>query len=377
MAKVVDPYERQHIINLARYGKAIDDIFKTAVAEAAQIGALLDNGSFDPSHLFTFKDYPLTQAQMQKVLKRLYQRLEVAITNGIEIEWELANSKEDALVERVFGKNASLLPSEYKRRYFTNNEEARQTFLSRKEQGLSLSQRVWNYVQGFKQEIELGIDDCLRQGLDADAMSRKLRNFLRYPDKLFRRVRDEHGNLVLSKNATAFHPGQGVYRSSYKNARRLAVTETNMAYRTADYERMQHLDFVVGIEVRLSNNHTCNGVTLFDICDTLKGRYPKDFKFVGWHPHCRCHVIQIVKTEEELMDEVRNVLRGEPTSTESKNRVADVPDQFKEWVKDNENRIANARSIPYFLRDNGTIKDGKFTLKEFAKPIIVSRLHSK
>ena len=51
--------------------------------------------------------------------------------------------------------------------------------------------------------------------------------------------------------------------------------------------------------------------------------------------------------------------------------MADVPDQFKEWVKDNEKRIANARSIPYFLRDNGTIKDGKFTLKEFANPIVV------
>ena len=39
----------------------------------------------------------------------------------------------------------------------------------------------------------------------------------------------------------------------------LAVTETNAAYRTADHERWQNLDFVVGIEIHLSGNHTCKG----------------------------------------------------------------------------------------------------------------------
>ncbi|MDR0754714.1 MAG: hypothetical protein LBF04_04920, partial [Prevotellaceae bacterium] len=70
-----------------------------------------------------------------------------------------------------------------------------------------------------------------------------------------------------------------VYRSSFKNARRLTATETNIAYRAADYERMQDFDFVVGIEINLSNNHTLNGKPFTDMCDDLKGKYPKDFKF--------------------------------------------------------------------------------------------------
>lgn len=57
----------------------------------------------------------------------------------------------------------------------------------------------------------------LRIGLSADEMTRELRQFLVHPDKLFRRVRDEHGNLVLSKRAAEFHPSQGVYRSPYQN----------------------------------------------------------------------------------------------------------------------------------------------------------------
>lgn len=164
----------------------------------------------------------------------------------------------------------------------------------------------------------------------------------------------------MSKRASQFHPGQGVYRSSYKNARRLAVTETNMAYHSADHERWQQLDFVVGIEVRLSGNHTCLGRDgkrheFRDICDDLQGRYPKDFKFTGWHPQCRCQAISILKTEEELMEENRAIMRGEDPPKESVNTVKDVPEGFKQWIKDNRDRIERAEkkgTLPYFLRDN-------------------------
>ena len=90
-----------------------------------------------------------------------------------------------------------------------------------------------------------------------------------------------------SKAAAAFHPGQGVYRSSYKNAMRLTRSEINMAYRESERLRWANLDFVVGFEIRLSNNHTTTDpktgkkVPFVDICDTLAGRYPKSFVFKG------------------------------------------------------------------------------------------------
>ena len=355
MARVNDPYERQHIANLAKYARLIDEIFKSATREAASIGSLVRN--FDTSRVFSFQDYPITHDSIQSLLSWLATGLEVAITNGVQSEWTLANNKNNALSQRVFGNNVGKLTQAQYRRYFSNNDEARQAFLSRKEQGLNLSERVWRYANDFRKDIELGLDVGIRNGLDADAMSRELRTFLQQPEKLFRRVRDEHGELVLSQRASEYHPGQGVYRSSYKNARRLAVTETNMAYRTADYERMQELDFVVGIEIKLSNNHTTrdskgNIIPLHDICDDLKGRYPKDFKFTGWHPHCRCHVVTILKTEAELMEENRAILAGEEPSHDSVNAVSDVPDNFKGWVKDNASRIARAQSVPYFMSEN-------------------------
>ena len=169
--------------------------------------------------------------------------------------------------------------------------------------------------------------------------------------------------LDLLTEAAEFHPGAGVYRSSYRNARRLASTETNIAYRTADQERWKKFDFVVGIEVRLSNNHTCLGGDgkphqFKDICDKLAGKYPKDFKFTGWHPHCRCHAIPILKTQEEMADDTRRILNGEGTTNDSVNSVHDLPKAFRDWAEQNEERAREGRSLPYFIRDNKGMLDG-------------------
>ena len=234
---------------------------------------------------------------------------------------------------------------------------SRDAFIARKENGLSLSDRVWRYTEGFKTEMEMGLDLGIRAGKSADQISRDLRQYLQHPDMLFRRVRDEHGILHLSQRAKAFHPGQGVYRSSYLNARRLAVTETNAAYRTADHERWQNLDFVVGIEIHLSGNHTCKGRdgkqhAFTDICDELAGRYPKDFKFTGWHPHCRCYATTVLKTPEEMDADTAKILDGEPVDGRSVNRVDDVPEGFTKWLEDNKKRAETHYSVPYFLKDN-------------------------
>lgn len=295
--------------------------------------------------------------------------------NGVRSEWTLANNKNNELCRQVFGDDLDKVPKDVYRRNLDTNSAAEEAFLKRKEAGLGLSDRVWNYTDQFKEEIEMGLDLGIRSGASAEQMSRELRGYLKNPDKLFRRVRDEHGQLQLSKNAKAYHPGQGVYRSSYKNALRLTGTETNIAYRTADYLRWQQMDSVVGIEVRLSNNHTIKDAKgklrpLTDICDTLAGKYPKDFKFVGWHPQCRCHAVPIMKTQEEIIEDAKRILAGKkplPPSS-SKNYVKEPHEGFSKWAKDNAERIEAARGrdkLPYFVRDNDKYFGGQ-TIEERA-----------
>jgi len=47
-----------------------------------------------------------------------------------------------------------------------------------------------------------------------------------------------------------------------------------MAYRTAEQTR-----WCVGYEIKLSQSYPWH-----DACDTLAGKYPKTFKWTGWHP---------------------------------------------------------------------------------------------
>lgn len=352
----LDKWESKHQKGLERYARQIDAIYQSAVREAASIGATIPN--FSPDTPFSFADYPSTRVRVQKLINSLKNGIQTVILNGVDAEWTLANNKNDELCNVVFGKNVKKLTTEQERRYYRSNGKACDAFKTRKTAGLGLSDRVWNYTTQFKAEIEMGLDFGLRDGLSADEMSRDLRQYLKYPDKLFRRVRDEHGQLHLSRAAKAFNPGQGVYRSSYKNAMRLARTETNMAYRTSDYTRWQQLDFVVGIEIRTSNNHP-----IADICDDLAGRYPKDFKFTGWHPQCRCHAVTILKTPEEIEADNERIMNGEDLNGESVKRIDDVPQQFKQWTTDNEKRLTTAKSMPYFISENSkytgvTLKNG-------------------
>lgn len=128
------------------------------------------------------------------------------------------------------------------------------------------------------------------------------------------------------------------------------------AYRKADYTRWQQLDFVVGIEVRLSpTNHP-----LPDICDDLKGKYPKDFKFTGWHPHCRCHAVTILKTPEEMAKDNKRIMQGEEPAEGSENAVSALPGNFTDWVEHNKERIVRASSMPYFIKDNASRLSAKF-----------------
>ncbi len=366
-------YESMHQKDMAAIERKIAAAYRKAAEEASKLADIQIPGT---SKAFSIDDYPQLKKKVSEILEDLHNRLQTIIVNGVESQWTLANNKNNELSRTVFGDNIGNLSEQQYSRYFSNNSNALQSFIMRTEAGLNLSQRVWKYTGAFKTEIEAALSIGIGTGKPAAEIAREVKSYLQNPDKLFRRVRDEKGNLKLSKAARNYHPGQGVYRSSYMNARRLAVTETNIAYRTSDYMRWQQLDFVVGIRICLSNNHNCRGVpagTFRDICDQLsapnkssntseRGCYPKDFKFTGWHPHCRCHAITILKTDEEIAEDNRRILAGEPLDGKSVNRVDDVPGGFKQWLKDNEERAKRSYSVPYFIKDNP-----KYIPKGFSK----------
>lgn len=340
----MDKYESQHNKTMEHYAMLIQQLFGIALNDFIQ-AATLASDDYSGNEIFNFDNYPITRAAVQNIVNTLANNVNATVINGCKAVWDISNKKNNALVDELF--KGKTLTDEQKIRYFQNNESALKAFTERKYNGLRLSDRVWNIVGGYKNDIENALSVSIEKGQSAHALAKEVQQYLNEPNKLFRRVRDEFGELQLSKNAKNYHPGQGVYRSSYKNAMRLARTEINMAYHTADNTRWQQFDFVVGIEIKTSHNHPEQ-----DICDQLAGRYPKDFKFVGWHPHCRCYQKSILKTEEEMDKDADRMRQHEEPTAKSVNSVSDVPDGFKGWVSDNEEKIKRAKNKPYFITDN-------------------------
>lgn len=346
----IGTYDKKHKENLAKRARKVQQLYDAAIKRIAQAAApsLFDA---DPKKEFHFEDFPALKKEMEALMQDLGSSLQANIEDGDQESWTLSNTKNDAMVDSIIGKKK--LPAKTVKAWKHPHLEALDAFIARKEAGMNLSRRVWNLTQQFKSEMELALELGMGEGKSAAALSRDIRKYLVEPNKLFRRVRDKSGALRLSKAAAAYHPGQGVYRSSYKNALRMTATENNIAYRTADHNRWQALPFVIGIEIHISNNHPTE-----DICDLFDGkRFPKDFKFTGWHPWCRCYAVSVLASQEEMDAYTTAIMNGEDVSHwKFTGQVEKMPKEFNKWMKDNQARIENATSMPYFIKDN--FKDG-------------------
>lgn len=340
-------WDQEHRKHVEEYLSQIDALFLSATYELIQLGVGYDYNT-QSGRPFAFSSNKSRQKEAEKKLSSFRNVLKIIIAAGITAEWAFANKKTDSWVKQLF-------PTPRKE-WMSHNEDVLQAFRHRKTYGYTLSERVWDYSKQFQRQIELALTVGLKEGRSAAAISRDVRSYLKEPDKLFRRVRDQYGNLVPSKAMKAYHPGQGVYRSSYQNAMRMARTEINSAYRQADYERWQRLNFVVGIEVKTSKSHARwlakdwyprfkKGRAPLEICDVMEGRYPKDFKFIGWHPNCRCYAVPIFANQGT----------GKDWWEDADNEVKDVPPKFREWLINNADRIENAKkkgTLPYWIREN-------------------------
>lgn len=342
-------FDMRHYRATGQYVAAVGTLIDRATEAIANAAA---KGEYDSAKPFSFEDYPNVRAHVQKAVTGLASNITAVVEAGSRREWLFACRKNDEFIASVM--DTSQLGKERLQGMQDRNLDALQAFQKRKVDGMGLSQRVWKYAGQYKAQIELGLDVGLGEGRSAQQLSRDLRQNLNDPDRLFRRVRDKRGNLQLSKAAKAFHPGIGVYRSSAKNAARLARSEINMAYRESDWLRWQQLDFVTGFEVKRSNHEPrCK----CKLCERLAGRYPKWFKFKGWHPQCLCYETAILMDEEDFdaqkLSDLKSALYGrEYRKLAVKNVVADVPEGFKEWVAENAGKQAGWGSTPYFIRDN-------------------------
>ena len=383
-----DQMQKQLFKRTEGYAAKVRTIYQGALSKIIN---LVKDVELEEGKPFSFSEYGLSD-DVTPIFRSMYSETYQAIRGGIGKEWLMANENNDALVKSIFG--ASSIEDHHFARFFMRNMEAMDAFFARKtgEEGLDLSQKVWKYTGMYKNELEMSLDLAIGEGTPANQLASKIKQYLNDPDRFYRRFRikigekddgspiwgykwkrrvfdsESGGYKWIDDNPKNYHPGRGVYRSSARNAQRLARTETNIAYRTADYTRWQQLPFVIGVEIKLSNNHPEP-----DICNDLKGIYPKDFKWTGWHPNCRCYMVPVLAGKEDVSNMVDKILDGEdPGTVHPGGSVDEMPDQFQDWIKANEERYKQAEqngTLPYFIRDN------KKSVEQILKPLTPEEKH--
>ena len=350
--------------------RAIEQLIYTAYLQALSLPAVrraIEQKKDD----FFFESNHTANRQVERVLGVMADRLNGLLLNGIRREWEFSKEVLEARVE------AQLDPSTRDRMLrdrlrIDATQRSRlasaDAFVREKQRdGLNLSGRVWNLAGNAKKEIEVILQNAIKEGRRGTEIAKDLRRFLIEPNKLFRRVRNkETGALELSAAAKAYHPGQGVYRSSYKNALRMARTELKAAQCEAAWQSAQTNPLIVGWEIRLSNNHTTlrdgKPCPFHDMCDELQGVYPKAFRFRGWHPHCRCEMLPIIARPSDRKELYRRIFKGDAKerASWSPRAVEEVPQVFTDWVEKNRERARGWRTVPRFITDNPAYIVGEY-----------------
>lgn len=338
MAKPKTPNQKRKYSELnkrlAKYVMLVESIYEDLNLEAAKIVGITDF-TIDSDRPFMWSDYPQTRKRIRDLQERFVEDIGAVIYSGTSEEWKNSNEVQDLLANKVLQTYGVTIGKKNYEILYQPNNDALKAFQQRKDKGFTISDKLWNQSTLYKQELEEAISCAIQKGTSAIILSKQISKYLLDFPQLQKDYRERFGKASRSMDCE--------YRSI-----RLAASEINMAYRQAENLRWQQMDFVVGYEIKLSNNHTCNGKPFQDICDILAGKYPKDFQWTGWHPLCRCYKIPILKTEEEFWEWDG---RSE-ASTASVNEVKDVPDAFKKWINENIQRAKSWDSAPYFIRDN-------------------------
>lgn len=319
---------------LAKYVMLVESIYEDLNLEAAKIVGITDF-TIDSDRPFMWSDYPQTRKRIRDLQERFVEDIGAVIYSGTSEEWKNSNEVQDLLANKVLQTYGATIGKEKYEILYQPNNDALKAFQQRKDKGFTISDKLWNQSTLYKQELEEAISCAIQKGTSAITLSKQISKYLLDFPQLQKDYKERLGKASRAMDCE--------YRSI-----RLAASEINMAYRQAENLRWQQMDFVVGYEIKLSNNHTCNGNPFQDICDILAGKYPKDFQWTSWHPLCRCYKIPILKTEEEFWEwDGRN-----EATTASVNEVKDVPDAFKKWINENIQRAKSWDSAPYFIRDN-------------------------
>jgi len=259
-------FEQKHIQSIIKYNHKVERILNQATKDITK--RIQQFELRHPPTIYRGSFYRLNR-QLEKnidgILGKLHKDIQSSIGDGVVSNWDMANLKNNKLVGK-WADGIKLGSADIPTSFNQLNLAAMDSFIARTAAGMNISQRVWNLVNGAKDQVELLLSSGITTGKSAAGIARDIKIYLNEPERLFRRLR-------------------------------LTRTEINMAYRMSDFVRRKQLPFIIGIMVHLSASHP-----RLDLCDDLQGRYPVGFSFGGWHPNCICYTTSITLSKKDSLN---------------------------------------------------------------------------
>lgn len=149
--------------------------------------------------------------------------------------------------------------------------QALDSVLKQRPYGLTLSKNVWDVTWQAQKQLLARVGSAVVTGESASSLARSVKDILGV-SKVYRTV-------PLRETAP------GVYKSTYKNALRLARTELARAYVEGQRQYIASKSWIKGVIHRIGSGNPCS------ICADLAGTfYSKDtYSQIPVHPHCMCY----------------------------------------------------------------------------------------
>lgn len=324
---------------LAKYTRMVQYVYDETARSAAEL-AIDCAYAPEAGKPFSFSNYPKIRSKVRTLQEFFVRDLHALILSSTSEEWKQSNIVQDLLANDVLKAYGIKRRGEKHKVYYQTNSDALKAFQTRKDLGLTVSQKLWNQSESMLREMECCIASAIEKGTSAITLSNRISKYLRDYPAMAKDYKAKFGKAANCQNCE--------YRSI-----RLARSEINMSYRMAEQERWKQMDFIKGYRIKLSGAHPKR-----DMCDDLAGVYPKDFLWLGWHPNCMCYCIPIIMTEDEYWNGKGKM-------------IEEVPPQATMWVM-RENAIEAAtkkkRSRPNWVTFNKEMLRTPDHVKEHITP---------
>lgn len=233
-----------------------------------KVASVVESVGYDGAVEFSFSDYPEVKRDLQLLQRQFVGDMQSLIYSGTSAEWKISNLLQDLVADKALRFYRAQVYGERFKHYYQTNSAQLKAFQARRNRGLNLSAKLWNQSQIYKDSLEATISTAIEKGMSAITLSKRISKYLSDWSSLQADYQEKYAKATRC------------YDCEYRSMR-LARNEINIAYRTAEQLRWQQFDFILGYKIKLSHSHP-----RYDICDDMAGDYPKDFKFVGWHPNC-------------------------------------------------------------------------------------------